>query len=123
MNKKICLGNSGHEPSNEERVHEERVKEWFLREAAETPMRRFYFIDVHGLSGDGLVIRGYAASEPRDSDNPMRITLADGTTQGEFLFYLSELRERAENDWDWLTAWGGGGHLSAPPNDQGGADR
>ena len=123
MNKKIRLGNSGHEPSNEERVQENLVKGAFLRKAAEKPIRHFFVIDVHGLFEDGLVIHGYADSEPRNSANPMRMTLTDGVTQGEFLYYLSELRKRAVNDWDGFTSWGGGGHSSAPPDAQGGPDR
>ena len=119
MNDKIRLGNSGHEPSNEERVQEDLVKGQFLRKAAEKPIRHFYVIDVHGLFENGLVIHRYADSEPRNSDNPMRITLADGVTQGEFLYYWSEVREEATNDWDRFTSGGGGGRPTKPPEDRG----
>jgi hypothetical protein len=49
----------------------------------------------------------------------MRITLADGVTQGEFLYYLSEVREEATNDWDGFTSGGGGGRQTKPPEDRG----
>lgn len=94
MSERIRL-TTKHQPSKEE----------LLQAAAEKPVRRVLTVDVHGLDEDGPVFDGYPDSELRNSDIPIRVQVADGTSRGELLFYLRKLLEEIRNDdgWSYLT--------------------
>lgn len=79
----------------------EPTKEELLRGGAEKPVRRLFTIDIHGLDEDGPVIDGYPDFELRNSDLRMRITIPDGMSRGELLFYLRKLREEIRDDLGW----------------------
>ncbi len=72
-----------------------------LQAAAEKPVRRVFTLDVYGLDEDGPVFEGYPDSELRNSDIPIRVQVADGTTRGELLFYVRKLLEEIRDDRGW----------------------
>lgn len=70
-----------------------------LKKAAKKPIRKLFTIDV-GLEEDGVFVDCYPDAELRESDLPMRVQVADGMSQGEFLFYWRKIGEKAKNNWD-----------------------
>lgn len=65
--------------------------EELLKSHAEKPVRRFLTVDVFGLDEKGASLHCYPDFELRNSDLPVRVYIAEGTSKGEVLFYLSEI--------------------------------
>lgn len=55
-----------------------------------------------GLEEDGVNIIGYPDLESRNRVVPMLVKISDGTSQGEFLYYLQEIEDEARNNWDYF---------------------
>ena len=75
------------------------TKEELLRKANEKSVRALFTIDVE-LEEDGVFLNCYPDYELRNSYVPMRVQVADGMSQGEFLFYWQKIGEEAKNNWD-----------------------
>lgn len=79
-----------HEPSKDE----------LLERYAEKPVRGFLVVDVLGLDEEGAKVYCYSDYELRNSDLPVRIYVAEGTSKGETLYYLSQVIKKLKEDWD-----------------------
>ena len=90
-------------------THEE-----LLRSYAEKPVRGFMQIDAHGLCEDGPIIHTHFLFELRNTDNPVRVLIPEGTTRGEVLFYLLEIVKMLREDWYLLDVVDGGGQGDRP---------
>jgi hypothetical protein len=81
---------------------------------AEKPVRGFMQVDAHGLCEDGVVIHTHFLFELRNTDNPVRVLIPEGTTRGEALFYLLEIVKMLREDWYRLDVRDGKGHGFRP---------
>jgi len=77
----------------------EPTKEELLEKAAQKSVRKLFTIDVE-LDDDTVLIDCYPDCELRNLDAPMRVQVADGMSQGEFLFYWRKIGEEARNNWN-----------------------
>jgi hypothetical protein len=86
-------------------ISQEPTKEELLKRAAEKPVRGLFTIDIYGLNEDGADMFAYPDFDLRNSDIPVRVQLANGTSRGEVLFYLRELLDKVRDDhgWNYLT--------------------
>jgi hypothetical protein len=75
------------------------TREGLLESYAKKPVRGFMVIDAHGLCEDGVVIHTNFDYELRNSDNPVRVMIPEGTTRGEVLYYLREIMAVVREDW------------------------
>src|SRR4051794_23190212 len=73
--------------------------EGLLASCARTEVRGFMEVDAHGLCEDGADIDTKFAFKLRNSDNPVRVQIHEGTTRGEVLFYLQEIAKMLREDW------------------------
>jgi hypothetical protein len=85
-----------------------------LRSYAQKPVRGFMQIDAHGLCEEGVVIHTHFLYELRNSDNPVRVLIPEGTTRGEVLYYLLEIVKMLREDWYRLDIVDGKGHGFRP---------
>jgi hypothetical protein len=90
------------------------TQEELLLSYAEKPVRGFMQIDAHGLCEDGVVIHTNFLYELRNSDNPVRVLISEGTTRGEVLYYLLEIVKMLREDWFRLDVVDGKGHGGRP---------
>ena len=90
------------------------TREEVLLSYAEKPLRGFMQVDAHGLCEDGVVIHTNFLYELRNSDNPVRVQIPEGTTRGEVLFYLQEIVKMLREDWHRLDVVDGKGHGGRP---------
>ena len=81
---------------------------------AEKPLRGFMQIDAHGLCEDGVDINTNFLYELRNSDNPVRVLIPEGTERGEALYYLLEIVKMLREDWYRLDVVDGKGHGGRP---------
>jgi hypothetical protein len=77
----------------------EPTKEELLEKAAEKCGHKLFTIDVE-LDDDTVLVDCYPDCELRNVDAPMRVQVAYGMSQGEFLFYLRKIEEEARNNWN-----------------------
>ena len=75
------------------------TQEGLLESYAEKPVRGFMVIDAHGVCEDGVVIHTNFLYELRNTDNPVRVQIPEGTTRGEALYYLKEISTMVREDW------------------------
>jgi hypothetical protein len=104
---------------------QEPIKEELLQRAAEKPVRGLFTVDIYGLDEDGAFFFGYPDFELRNSDIPVRVQLADGTSRGEILYYLRKLSEKIRDDYGWNDLTFGlhrGQHPDTPSEDLAGRD-
>ena len=95
MSDRIKLSDIGYAPTKED----------LLKKVVEGPVSHCFTIEA-SLDEEGVAVIGYPDSEMRDLDGPMLVKVADGMTQGEFLFYWREIGEEARNNWDkflWMS--------------------
>jgi hypothetical protein len=85
-----------------------------LRSYAQKSVRGFMQVDAHGLCEDGVVIHTHFLYELRNSDNPVRVLIPEGTTRGEVLYYLLEIVKMLREDWHRLDVVDGKGHGGRP---------
>jgi hypothetical protein len=90
------------------------TREELLLSYAEKPVRGFMQVDAHGLCEDGVVIHTHFLYELRNSDNPVRVQIPEGTTRGEALFYLLEIVKMLREDWHRLDVVDGKGYGGRP---------
>jgi hypothetical protein len=57
-------------------------------------------VDVFGLDEEGARIFCYPDHELRNSDLPVRIYIAKGTSKGETLYHLSQVIKKLKEGWD-----------------------
>ena len=81
---------------------------------ADKPVRGFMQVDAHGLCEDGVVIHTNFLFELRNSDNPVRVLIPEGTERGEALYYLLEIVKMLREDWYRLDVVDGKGHGGRP---------
>jgi hypothetical protein len=81
---------------------------------AEKPVRGFMQVDAHGLCEDGVVIHTHFLFELRNTDNPVRVLIPEGTERGEALHYLLEIVKMLREDWYRLDVVDGKGHGGRP---------
>ncbi len=87
---------------------EHLTKDELLDYYATKSVRRFLQIDAHGLCEEGAIIHSGAVCELRNTDNPVRAYIAEGTTKGEVLFYLSEIIKELKKEGHRLDEFGEG---------------
>ena len=90
------------------------TQEELLKSYAEKPVRGFMVIDAHGLCEDGVVIHTNFGFALRNTDNPVRVEISEGTTRGEVLYYLLEIVKMLREDWHRLDVVDGKGHGGRP---------
>jgi hypothetical protein len=90
------------------------TREGLLQSYAEKPVRGFMEIDAHGLCEDGTIIHTNFGFELRNSANPVRVQIVEGTTRGEALYYLQEIVKMLREDWYRLDVVDGEGHGGRP---------
>ena len=73
--------------------------EALLASYAKKPVRAIMEIDAHGLCEDGVVIHTNFGFELRNSYNPVRVQILEGTSRGEALYYLREIMAMLKVDW------------------------
>jgi hypothetical protein len=75
------------------------TREGLLASYAKKPLRAFMEIDAHGLCEDGALIHTNFGFDLRNSYNPVRVQILEGTTKGEVLYYLLEIVKMLREDW------------------------
>lgn len=90
------------------------TREGLLLSYAEKPVRGFMQIDAHGLCEDGVIIHTNFIFELRNTDNPVRVLIPEGTTRGEVLYYLLEIVKMLKEDWYRLDVVDLEGHGGRP---------
>lgn len=89
-------------------------REELLLSYAEKPLRGFMEVDAHGLCEEGVVIHTHFLYDLRNSDNPVRVQIPEGTKRGEALFYLLEIVKMLREDWYRLDVRDGKDHGFRP---------
>jgi hypothetical protein len=90
------------------------TREELVLSYADKPVRGFMQVDAHGLCEDGVDINTNFLYELRNSDNPVRVLIPEGTTRGEVLYYLQEIAKMLRDDWYRLDIVDGKGHGRRP---------
>jgi hypothetical protein len=90
------------------------TREELVLSYADKSVRGFMQVDAHGLCEDGVVIHTHFLYELRNTDNPVRVLIPEGTTRGEVLFYLQEIVKMLREDWHRLDVVDGKGHGGRP---------
>ena len=90
------------------------TREELLLPYAEKLVRGFMQVDAHGLCEDGVIIHTNFIFELRNSDNPVRVQIPEGTTRGEAMYYLQEIVKMLKEDWYRLDVVDGEGHGGRP---------
>jgi hypothetical protein len=90
------------------------TREELLLSYADKPVRGFMQVDAHGLCEDGVDINTHFLYELRNSGNPVRVQIFEGTTRGEVLYYLQEIVKMLREDWFRLDVVDGKGHGGRP---------
>ena len=90
------------------------TREDLLPSYAQKPVRAFMQVDAHGLCEDGVLIHTNFLFELRNSDNPVRVLIPEGTERGEALYYLLEIVKMLREDWYRLDVVDGKGHGGRP---------
>ena len=89
-------------------------REELLLSYAEKLVRGFMQVDAHGLCEDGVIIHTHFLYDLRNSDNPVRVLIPEGTERGEALFYLLEIVKMLREDWYRLDVRDHKGHGFRP---------
>jgi hypothetical protein len=90
------------------------TREELVLSYADKPVRGFMQVDAHGLCEDGVDINTNFLYELRNSDNPVRVQIPEGTERGEVLYYLLEIVKMLREDWHRLDVVDGKGHGGRP---------
>ena len=90
------------------------TREELVLSYADKPVRGFMQVDAHGLCEDGVDINTNFLFELRNSDNPVRVLIPEGTERGEVLYYLLEIVKMLREDWYRLDVVDGKGHGGRP---------
>jgi hypothetical protein len=90
------------------------TREELVLSYADKPVRGFMQVDAHGLCEDGVDINTNFLYELRNSDNPVRVLISEGTERGEVLYYLLEIVKMLREDWHRLDVVDGKGHGGRP---------
>jgi hypothetical protein len=77
----------------------EPTHEGLLLSYTEKPVKGFMVVDAHGVCEDGVVIHTNFLYELRNTADPVRVRIAEGTTRGEALYYLREIMDMLREDW------------------------
>jgi hypothetical protein len=90
------------------------TREELVLSYADKPVRGFMQVDAHGLCEDGVDINTNFLYELRNSDNPVRVLISEGTERGEVLYYLLEIVKMLREDWHRLDVVDDKGHGGRP---------
>ncbi len=83
-------------------------KEKLLEHYAQLPVRGVLQVDAIGVYEGGARIYTSPAFELSFFDVPVRVSVAEGTSKDEVLFYLAEIAKTLDEDWQHLDEFGSG---------------